>query len=215
MVAALDRAALELAEVRAGLRLGEVHRPGPFARDHPGQVGGLLLGRAVMMDRVDRALVQQQHQAEAHVGRLPHLLHGGGEKPRHALAAELRVEGQGVPAAVDEFLVDAGEAGRRAHHAVLQLGADLVAVAVERREAVAGELGRLLEHGIDECRRSHARSPATRRRCRARPLRAARNACRRAGRYKSCHSSGAALCRARSPSATGRLRRPSRLVCAS
>ena len=148
MVAALHRAALELGEVRARLRLGEVHRPGPFARDHLRQVGRLLLGRAVVMDRVDRALVQQQHEAEAHVGRLPHLLHGGREQPRHALAAELRVERQRVPAAVDEFLVDAGEAGRGAHHAVLQLGADLVAVAVERRQPVAGELGRLLEDCI-------------------------------------------------------------------
>ena len=102
-----------------------------------------------MVDGVDRALVQEQHQAEAHVGRLPHLLHGGGEQPRHALAAEFRVEGQRIPAAVDEFLVDADKARRRAHHAVLELGADLVAVAVERRQAVAGELGRLLEDGID------------------------------------------------------------------
>ena len=41
VVALLDRAALELGEVRAGLRLGEVHGAGPFARDHLGQVGRL------------------------------------------------------------------------------------------------------------------------------------------------------------------------------
>ena len=149
VVALLDGAAPELGEVGARLRLGEVHGPGPFARDHLGQEGRLLVGRAVMVDGVDRALVQQQHQAEAHVGRLPHLLHGGGQQPRHALAAELRVEGERIPAAVDELLVDAGKSRGCPHHAVLELGAHLVAVAVERRQAVAGELGRLLEHRID------------------------------------------------------------------
>ena len=114
----------------------------------------------MVVDGVDRALVQQQHQAEAHVGRLPHLLHRGGQQPRHALAAEFGIEGQGVPAALDEFLVDAGKARRRAHDAVLQRGAHLVAVAIERRQAVAGELGGFLEHGIDRDRRSRARSPA-------------------------------------------------------
>jgi hypothetical protein len=79
MIAALDRTALQLAQVRARLRFGEVHRPGPFARDHLGQVLSLLRLGAVMMDGVDRTLVQQQHQAEAHIGRLPHLLHGGRE----------------------------------------------------------------------------------------------------------------------------------------
>ena len=76
--------------------------------------------------------------------------------------------------------------GARAHHAVLQLGADLVAVAVERRQAVAGELGGLLEHRVD---RVVGRVLVARQRrdlLAGRPLRAARNACRRAGRYKSC-----------------------------
>src|SRR5215475_7123123 len=50
VVAGLDGAGLELRQVRARLRLGEVHGPRPFARDHLRQVGGLLLGRAVMMD---------------------------------------------------------------------------------------------------------------------------------------------------------------------
>jgi hypothetical protein len=44
MVAAPDRTALELSEIRAGLRLGEVHGPGPFARNHLGQPSRLLLG---------------------------------------------------------------------------------------------------------------------------------------------------------------------------
>jgi hypothetical protein len=114
-----------------------------------GQEGRLLVGRAVMMDGVDRTLVQQQHQAEAHVGRLPHLLHCGRKQPRHALAAELGIERQRVPAAPDELLVDAGEARGGAHDAVLQLGAHLVAVAVERRQAVAGKLGGFLQDRID------------------------------------------------------------------
>ena len=39
---------LERADVRARLRLGEVHRPGPFAGDQLRQPGRLQLGRAVM-----------------------------------------------------------------------------------------------------------------------------------------------------------------------
>jgi hypothetical protein len=149
VVVLLHRPALELAEIRACLRLGEVHGPRPFARDHLGQEGRFLVGRAMVMDGVDGALVQEQHQAEAHVGRLPHLLHRGRKQPRHSLTAELGIEGQRVPAAADELLVDPGEARRRPHHAVLQLGADLVAVAVERRQAVAGEFGGFLQNGVD------------------------------------------------------------------
>src|SRR5688572_27922944 len=149
VVTVADCPALELAEIGAGLRFGQVHGSGPFAGNHLGQVSGSLFGRAVMMDGIDRALVQQQHQAEAHICRLPHLLHSGREQPRHALAAELGVEGERVPAAGDEFLVDAGKAWRGADNPVLQLGADLVAVAVERRQTIAGELGGLLQHRVD------------------------------------------------------------------
>ena len=38
---------LDQAEVGAAMRLGQVHRPGPAARDHVGQIFGLLLVRAL------------------------------------------------------------------------------------------------------------------------------------------------------------------------
>ena len=59
------------------------------------------------------------------------------------------IEGQGVPAAVDELLVDRREARRGADDPVFQPGADLVALAIQRGEAVAGQLGRLLQHRVD------------------------------------------------------------------
>jgi hypothetical protein len=116
---------------------------------HVGQIGVLLLLAAMRQDRIDRALVEQQHQAEAHIGRLPHLGDGGREQPRHALAAEFRLEGQGGPAAFGQFLVGVGKTIRRAHHAVLQLGALLVADPIERGQHAAGEFGGFLERGID------------------------------------------------------------------
>ena len=149
------------------------------------------------------------HQAEAHVGRLPHLLHRGSQQPRHALAAEFRVERQRVPAALDEFLVDVDKAGRGAHHAVLQPGAHLVALAVERRQAVAGELGRLLEHGVDRVVGGVLVARQGRHVLPGRPIRAARNAYRRAGRYRSSGSSSPQY------AALGRFWRPARVFSAT
>src|SRR6185437_12250158 len=45
--AVLDCAAAQRAEIRARLRLGQVHRAGPFAADDLGEIGRALLGRAM------------------------------------------------------------------------------------------------------------------------------------------------------------------------
>ena len=45
-----------LRQVRTGLRLGEVHRAGPFAADQLRQVGLLLAGRADLLQRLDRGV---------------------------------------------------------------------------------------------------------------------------------------------------------------
>ena len=58
----------ERTDVGAGLRFGEVHGAGPFAGDHLGQVGILLLVAAVVQEGIDRTLGQQRAQRESHVG---------------------------------------------------------------------------------------------------------------------------------------------------
>jgi len=66
-----------------------------------------------------------------------------------ALAAELRVRRQGVPALGRKRLVGLGEARGARDHAVLEPGADPVAVAVQRRELGLCEGGRGVEDGGD------------------------------------------------------------------
>ena len=56
------------AQVGAAMRLGQVHGAGPFARHHLGQVGLLLLGRAVGVDRRIGAVGQALVHVEGEVG---------------------------------------------------------------------------------------------------------------------------------------------------
>ena len=61
-------------QVAAGLRLGEVHRAGPLARDHVRQE---LLAQRLgpdVVDRLDRALGEHRAELEREVRRAPHLL---------------------------------------------------------------------------------------------------------------------------------------------
>ena len=64
-------ARLELAQVGAGVRLGEVHGAGPLAGHHLGQVGAFQLVAALRLQRVDGAVGQERAQAEGEVGRSP------------------------------------------------------------------------------------------------------------------------------------------------
>ena len=57
MVALFDRLGPDRAEVRAGIGLGQVHRPRPFASDQLGQVLGLLRSGPAFGDGVDGAFV--------------------------------------------------------------------------------------------------------------------------------------------------------------
>src|SRR5581483_11684096 len=63
-----DGAGLERAHVRARLRLGQVHGSGPFAGDHLRQEEPLLLGRAVPLQQLDRAHVEQRTERKRHRG---------------------------------------------------------------------------------------------------------------------------------------------------
>ena len=113
-------------QVRPGLRLGEVHRPGPPAFDHLRQVGLLQSIRTAQQQRFDRALGEKGAQRKAEVRALPHLLHRRRYQPRKPLPAPLVLEGQRVPPAVAELAVRVAKAARGTHLAAAQFRAFLV-----------------------------------------------------------------------------------------
>ena len=166
------------ADVGAGLRLGQVHRPGPLAGDHLGDVDLALRLAAVVQQHVDGALGQQRAQRERHVGRRHDLLHGHADEPREPSPAVLGRERHGRPAGLDVALVGLGEAVGRRDGAVVVAPAVLqVADPVERGELLGEEPARLVEDAADRRPGRRARSPAARpaRRCRRRA--GARSAC--------------------------------------
>ncbi len=131
------RARAQCGEVRAGLRLGQVHRARPFAGYKFRQIKSFLPFGSVRAKRFDRALREHGAKPERHVGAVHHFKHGDFEDLGQVLAAILRIGRQGVPAALRKGTIGIGEAGSRAHLAVLELGARLVAAPVEGREHVA------------------------------------------------------------------------------
>ncbi|GJE73234.1 hypothetical protein CHKEEEPN_4798 [Methylorubrum podarium] len=153
-VAVRHRLGLEEPEIRAAMRLGQVHGAGPGALDHLGQVGGLLLLRAVDQQRGDRALRQAGIHAEREVGAGAELLDRRVEHVRQALAAEFLRHGQPHPAAGRVGVVGRLEALRRDDAAVLAAGAPLlIARQVQRRQDFLGELAALVQHRLDHVRR--------------------------------------------------------------
>ncbi len=137
-------------EVRAGLRLRQVHGPGPGAGHHLRQEPVLELLRAAQRDRLDRALRQHRAEIEGEVRRMPHLLDGGPEEVRQPLAAVVGRLDEPVPAVLAELQVRGLESGRRLHRAVGKpLHALAVADAIERIEHVGRELRRFVEDRRD------------------------------------------------------------------
>ena len=158
----------KMAEVGAGMRLGEVHGAGPFARHHLGQVETLELLTALRLDGIDGTEGQQRAQPEGEVGGVPDLAGGGGHHLRQVLPAPLLGCGQRTPAAGGELPVGLLPAGRRHDLAVDQLGAGEVARRAQRLEHLGGELAGLLDDGADgllvdvfehACERSARRGP--------------------------------------------------------
>ena len=151
------------AQVRAGLGLGEVHGPGPFAGDQLGQIERLLPGRAVAGQSLDGRQGEHGAEAEGHVGGLDHLEDGDLQGLGQALAAVTRVGRQPVPAAVRELAIGLREARGRAHLAVLEPGPGQVARPVEGRQDLRRQGPRRFEHGAHRGRvggRKDRRQPA-------------------------------------------------------
>jgi hypothetical protein len=140
------------AQVGAAVRFGQAHGAGPFAGDQFGQIGFLLLWRAVLGDGVHRAVRQAWVHAPRPVGFANHFAYRQTQRFRQALAAVLDVVSQAWPAAFDELLVSLFEA-RRGFHAGLAPGATFeVAHAVQRCQYLLTKLGAFFENGVNHVR---------------------------------------------------------------
>src|SRR5262249_23425457 len=143
LVKSRDGAGPQCAEVRSRLRLGQVHRPGPFAGNELGEVALLLLFRTMRFEKLDRADREQRAQPKAHAARVPPRGPGWGEREGQPLAAIFGIGGKPVPAALDIAGIDLAKPRRGAHDTVFEGAAGVVGRLVERREFGLGELCRL------------------------------------------------------------------------
>ena len=135
-------------QVRAGLRLGQIHGAGPLAADHLRDEGGLLLRRAGGQQGLDRTVGQQRAQRETEVGAVEHLAAGRTDGLGQTLAAEVRWMLQALPAALGVLAEGLLEARRGGHLAVVPRRGVLVAFPVQRCDHAFVELGAFLEHGL-------------------------------------------------------------------
>ncbi len=152
-VAAVGRAlrlGAQGADVRARLRLGQLHRSHPLAGDQLRQIFLLERVAAVEGERVDRPHGQHRADAERHGGRVPHLDAGGIDGVGQALAAPLFGRRQPVPSRRGPAPVGLLPARRHGDDAVAKRRAMEVAGAVERRDDVACEFSGLLQHCIED-----------------------------------------------------------------
>ena len=121
------------ADVRAGLRLGEVHRARPGAADEPGQEPRLLLGAAMVVQRFDRADSEHWQQGKAHVCSAQGFKHACRQREGQALAAKRHRPIDCAPALLDKCGIGLGKACRQRDGAVGPLRALFVARAVKQR----------------------------------------------------------------------------------
>ncbi len=144
-------------EVRAGLRLGEVHRAHPFAGHELVEIGRAERVRPVRLERVDRTERQGRPDAEGHRRAVPHLVDRGRQRGRQALPAMVHRPGQSVPAAVDPAVVEVAPARRHGHGAVAPDGAGLVAPCGQRGDLAIGKPPGFVQDRIKEIGRQVAR----------------------------------------------------------
>src|SRR5262249_42391111 len=135
-VAARLGAGADAAEIRARMRLGQIHRRSPLPGDELFQISLLEVFAAVRGECFYAAEGQEWSDAEGEAGAVPHLGAAGIEQQRQALSAIFSRTGKRVPAAVNPGLVSLLEARGRGDHAVAQLRAVAIAGPVDRRQHV-------------------------------------------------------------------------------
>ena len=137
------------ADIGAGLRFGELHGAGPFARHELFQISLFERLGAVGVKRIDRRNGQERADREPHRGGVPHFLARHAERLRQRLAAPFGGRGKPVPAAVAPASIGFLPTGRRGDGAVLERRAEGVADAIERRDHLGGEAACFRQHGVD------------------------------------------------------------------
>ena len=140
-------AGAQRADVRAGLRLGELHGAGPFARHEFLEIDFFQLLAAMGVEGLDRGERQQRTEAEGDVRRAPDFGAGGVDRKRQPLAAKSFRTGHRIPPGRGPALIGIGPAGGGGHLVIRELDAVLVAHAIERRQHLAGEFSGFLQHG--------------------------------------------------------------------
>ena len=138
------------AQIRAAMRFGQVHGAGPFAGDHLGQEGLLLLVRAMGVDGGIGPVGQARVHHEGHVRGREDFPRCRRQQVGQALAAIFGIAIQAGPAAFAELVEGLLEALGRVDHAVFKADAFLVTNRVQRREDVACQLAGLFEDGAGE-----------------------------------------------------------------
>eukprot|EP00043_Microstomoeca_roanoka_P023596 m.258898 g.258898 ORF g.258898 m.258898 type:complete len:584 (+) comp32817_c0_seq1:263-2014(+) len=132
-------------QIGATMRLGQVHRAGPFQAGHLRQIGLLLFIGASGEDRVDRAVGQALIHVEGHVRGHEQLAHAGGKDIGQVLTAIFLGQVEPVPAAFADLRECVLEARGGVDHAVFQPAALGVADGVERRQHALGQLAGFFE----------------------------------------------------------------------
>ena len=132
-------ARLHRAEVRAGLRLGQVHRAGPFSGDQLAEIDAAQVIAAVGGKRADRAFAEQRTERKAHRRAVPQFGAGGVDGVRQAHAAIFRRPRDARPAARRPCAIGLAKARRRRDVAIFVARAAQIADPVERRDHIGGE----------------------------------------------------------------------------
>ena len=135
-------------QVRAGLRLGQVHGAGPLAADELGNIFLLQFFAAGHQQGFNGAVGQHRAQGKRQAGCVQHFGAGRGNQFRKALAAVLDRVNNALPSALRELCVGFLEAGRGRDGTVLEGTRVFVTANIQRCHHAGAELGRLLHHGL-------------------------------------------------------------------
>ncbi len=142
--------ALQRADVRPCMRLGEVHGGSPLAGDELRQVFVLKFRAAVGAQRLDRTHRQRRAEREGCGAGIPHFKSGDVQHVRQALAAIFLGACQSVPATCDPVLIEFRPAIRGLHFAVNQTSALPVADLGQRGDFFRRETTGFVQDRIDE-----------------------------------------------------------------
>jgi hypothetical protein len=141
----VPRAGLGRADVGAGVRLGETHRPREAAVHHRRQEARLVLGSREALDQVGGAVGEAGVHVEGGVGAALQLLENDGDRVRAAEAAGVERHRERHEAELEELPPRLLEPRRRARDAVLEDAAHPVRRPVERPGVLVHEAQALVD----------------------------------------------------------------------